>query len=140
MPKPSKRATDEFIRATVNSGGQMMMITSMGQAIESAAGPVVGSDQLQEELQEILVRRLRERPDPPSAADLETAARVLAWTTTWIGEEVFGHSPGDPPGSWVPEVRGRVRPMRDDEINSHFEEPSHGEEAFHDPGAFREAG
>lgn len=117
MTKPTRTSTESFVTALIHSGGQMMiMISSMGQAIEQSPDHEPGEDRIDDELIPILAPRLRERPDAPSSTDLETAARVLSWATEAFGEEIFSAEPGRPHSTWVPEVRARVRRTDGSEI------------------------
>lgn len=117
MTKSSTTSLESFVTAAINSGGQMMiMISSMGQAIEQSPGHDTERNPIGEELLPILSPRLGERSDTPSARDLATAARVLHWCTEALGQEIFGSEPGRPHSTWVPEVRARVRHMTDEEL------------------------
>ncbi len=123
MTKPTRISIESFVTAAINSGGQMMiMISSMGQAIEQSPDHEPADDRIDEELLPILAPRLRDRPDAPADADLEAAARVLAWATEALGEDIFGAEPGRPHSTWVPEVHARVRRFTDDELEARHRE------------------
>ena len=91
----------------------MLLITNMGQALRSAYDMDAEPETVEDEIVEIVGRRLSQLEDRPSDTELEAAALVVGWATEAIGEELFGPAPGPEQRNWVPEMRLRLRHLDD---------------------------
>ena len=94
----------------------MLLITNMGQALRSAYDIDAEPETVEDEIVEIVGRRLSDLDDLPSDEDLKAAEKVVRWATGAIGEDLFGPPPDPEQRNWVPEMRLRLRHLDDEPL------------------------
>lgn len=128
VPMTRNAALDDFLSASVQAGGQMMiLITNMGQAIHGCSGTDADPETIERQIVEIVGRRLGELGDRPRDEHLEAAAQVLRWVTAAIGDDLFGPRSDPADRNWVPEMRLRLRSLDDEPLPLDEEFPAVGE-------------